>query len=68
MTMHNLDLLPQDNVPKNREKRKNGWKSGLAVNDKEWDVIDLEPICEIPDSSSAFVGVGYNDDFVPTVD
>lgn len=61
MTMNNLDLLPNDDVSKDRKEGKDGGEGGLAVDDKERDMVDLEAVGEVADSSAAFVCVGDDD-------
>ena len=68
MPMHNLNLLPQHDIPENRKKGKHGRERGFSVNDKEGHVVDLEAVGEIADAGAAFVGVGDDDDFVAAVD
>ena len=66
--MDDLDLLPDDNVSKDREERKNGGHGRLSIDDKEWDVINFQPIGEVVDASSTSIGVGNNDDLVAAID
>jgi hypothetical protein len=68
MSMHNLNPLPDANIPKHRKTRKHGGKGGLAVDDEEGDVVDLEAVCEVADAFAVVVGVGYDDYFVAAVD
>lgn len=68
MTMHNLNLLSDDNISKNRKEGKHGGESGFAVDDEEGDVVDFEAVGEVADSRAAFVGVGDDDDLVAAVD
>ena len=68
MTMHNLNLLANHNVSKDGEKGKYGWKGGFAVYDEEGNVINFEPVGQVPDTSSVLVCVSDDNDFMPTVD
>lgn len=68
MAMNDLDLFPNYNISENREEREDSWKCGLAVDDKERNVVDLESICKISDTCSTFVCMSDDDDFVATID
>lgn len=68
MSMNNLDLLANDDVSKDGEEGKDGGESGLAVDDKERDMVDLQTVGEVADSSAAFVCVGDDDHLVSTID
>jgi hypothetical protein len=68
MTMHDLNLLSNHNIPENREEGEHGWEGGRAVDDEEGDVVDFEAVGEVADSSAPFVLVCYDDDFVAPVD
>jgi hypothetical protein len=66
--MHNLNLFSNDNVPKDREEGKDRWEGRGTVDNKEWDVVDLDSIREVSHSSSSFICVRDNYDFVAPVD
>jgi hypothetical protein len=68
MAMHNVDLLADHDVPKYGEEGENSREGGLAVDDEERDVVDLEAIGEVADARPAGVCVGYYHDFVAAVD
>jgi hypothetical protein len=68
MTMNNLDVLANDDISKDGEEGKDGGEGGLAVDDKERDVVDLEAVGEVADSGAAFVCVSDDDHFVSTID
>lgn len=68
MPMHNFYALSYHNIAEYREEGKYGRERRLAVDDEEGDVVDFETIGEVADTSAAFVGMGYNDDLVATVD
>lgn len=68
MPMHDLNLLSQNDISENREEGKDSRESSFPVDDKERHMIDLEAVCEIPNTSSPFISVGDDDDFVATVD
>lgn len=66
--VHNLNLLSDDNITKDRKEREDGGHGRFAVDDEKGDVIDFQTVGEIADSGAAFVGMGDNDDFVAKVD
>ena len=41
MTMHDFNLLPDDNVPEDREERKHGGESGFSVYYEKWNMVDF---------------------------
>ena len=41
MTMHDLNLLSDDNVPEDREEGKYGWEGGFSVNYEKRNMIDF---------------------------
>jgi hypothetical protein len=67
MSMNNLDLLADDNIAEDREEREDGGKGGFSVDDEERHIVDLEAVGKISYSSSSFVCMGDDDNFVPTV-
>ena len=67
MAMNNLDLLPYNNIAEYRKEGEHGWHCGFSIDDKEWDMIDFESICKVPNTSPACVGMGDDDHFVPTI-
>lgn len=68
MAVDDFDLLPDDNVAEYWEEREDCRERRLAIDDEEGNMIDLQPISQVSDASSASVGVGNDDDFVATVD
>jgi hypothetical protein len=68
MAMHNLNLLPYDDVPKDGEKRKDGRERSFAVNDKKGHVIDFKTVGKISNACPPGIRMGYDDYFVSTVD
>lgn len=67
MAVDYLYVLPDDDVPEGREEGEDGGEGGLAVDDEEGDVIDLESVGQIAYTGSALVGVCDDDDFVAAV-
>ena len=65
VAMNDFNLFSDDDVAENWEEGEDGWHSGLAVNDKERNVINLEAIGEVSNSSPAFVGM-RDDDYLMT--
>lgn len=68
MAVYNLDLLPQDDISENRKEGEDSWEGRFSVNDKERYMVNLEAICEIPHTCSAFIGVRNDDYFMATID
>lgn len=68
VAVHNLDTFPNDDVAKDGEEREDGRKGAFPINDRKGNMVDLEPICQIADSSATFVGMSDYYDFVATVD
>ena len=68
MTMNNLDPFSDDDIPQNREKGEDGWKSRLSVDNQEWNVVDLETIGQVMHSCPAPVGVSDHDHLVSSID
>ena len=68
MAMYDFDLLSDYDVPENGEERKDGREGGLSVDDQKWNMVDLQAIGEVADSSTASVGMRYYNDFVASVD
>lgn len=66
--MDDLYALPDHDIAENGEEGEHGGEGRLAVNDEEGDMVDFEAIGEVADPRTAFIGVGYDDDFVPAVD
>lgn len=67
MSVHNLNLLPNTNIPQNRKKREDSRKRGLAIDDEEGYVVDFESVCEVADAFAVIMGVGDDDDLVAAV-
>jgi hypothetical protein len=67
VAMNDLYLLSNDNVPENRKEGKDCWHSGFSVDDQKGDMVDLESIGQVVDSSSTVVGMSYDHDFVPPI-
>ena len=68
MSMHNLYLLSNHNVSKDREEREDSGKGRGAVDDQERYMVNFEAVCEIPYAGSSIVCVRYYYDFVASVD
>ena len=67
MTMHYLNSLPDNDVPKYWEEGEEGRKCCLSIDDEKRDVVDFEAICKVVDSCTAFVGMSDYNDFVATI-
>ena len=68
MPMHNLNPLPQNDIPKYRKKRKHSRERGFPVDDKERHMVDFETVGQIADARSALIGMGDDDDLVAAID
>jgi hypothetical protein len=67
MAMDYLNLLSDDDIAEYGEEREDGRECRLAVDDEEWNVVDLQSVGEVTDSSASFVRVGNNNDFVSPI-
>ena len=67
VTMHNLYLLSYDNVAEYWKEGKDSWHCRFSVYDEERDMVDLEAIRKISDSSPSFVSMGDDDYFMTPV-
>ena len=67
VSMYNLNLLPYDNVSKDRKERKHRGHSAFAINNKERNMIDLEAIREVAYSGPTLICVSDDNDFMATV-
>ena len=67
MSVYNLDLLTYNYIAEYGEKGEDRWHSRFSVYDKEGNVVDLETVCQVSDSCSAFIRVGNDDNFVASV-
>ncbi len=66
--MHNLNLLSENDISEYWEEGKDSRESSFSVDDKERHMVDLETIRKISNTSSPFIRVGDDDDFVATID
>lgn len=67
MAVDDVDALAQDNVAEDGKEGEDGREAGGAVEDKKWDVVNLEAVGEIAHAGAALVGVGDDDDLVAAV-
>ena len=67
VTVDNLNLLPDDDVPYDREEGEDCRHRSLTVDDQEGHMINLEAIGEIVHSCPAFIGMGDDNDFVASI-
>lgn len=67
VTVHDLNLLPNDYVPEYWEEGEHRGEGAFAVYDEEGHVVHFEPICEVSHSSAAFVCMCDDDDFVAPI-
>lgn len=68
VAMDNFNLFSNNNVAEYWKEGEDSWKSGLSIYDEERNMIDFKTIGEISDPGTAFVCVGYDNDFVAAVD
>jgi hypothetical protein len=67
MSVYDLDALADHDVSKDGEKREDGREGGLAVDDPEGDVIDLETVGQVSHTRAACIGVCNDNDFVSAI-
>jgi hypothetical protein len=68
MSVNNLDLLSNDDIPEDWEKGEDSRKGSCAVDDEKWDMVDFEAIREISYAGSPIIRVRYNYDLVTSID
>ena len=68
MTMHDLNFLPNVNIPEDRKERKHGREGSFSVYYEKRDMIDFKTISEISDACTSLVRMRDDDNFVATVD
>lgn len=68
MAMNYVNLLSDDDIAEYGEEREDGRKCRFAVDDEEWNMVDLQSISEISDSGASFVCMGNNNDFMSSID
>lgn len=68
MSMHDINLLPQNDIAEDWKERKDGGHGRLAVDDEERDVVDFEAIGEVAHTGAVLVGVGNDNYSVASVD
>ena len=67
MTVHDLNLLSNNNIAKYGKEGENGRHCGLAIDDKEWDMVYFESIGKVSDATTAFIGMCYDDYLVSSI-
>jgi hypothetical protein len=65
--MNYSNLLSDDDVTKDWEKREDSRKRGFTINDKEWNMVDFEAVRKISDSCTSFVCMCNYDNLVPSI-
>lgn len=68
MAVDNLDALADADVPQHGEEGEDGGEGGVAVDDEEGHVVDLEAVGEVAHALAVAVRVRDDDDLVPAVD
>lgn len=67
MSVYNLNLFPDKDVPQDREEGEDCGKGGLSVDDEKRHMIHLEAVGEIPHALAVVVRMCDDDDFVSAV-
>ena len=67
MAMYNRDLFSNKDVSEDWKAGEDSWEGSCAVDDKEWDVVDLEAIREISYAGSPLVCMCYDYNFVSSI-
>lgn len=68
MAMHDVDLLPDDNVAEYGEEGEDGRKRRRPVDDKERDVVDLHAVGEVANTLASGIFMCNHNDLVAPVD
>lgn len=68
MSVYDFDALADYDVAEDGEEGEDGREGRLAIDDEEWDVVDLEAIGQVTDAFSASVGMCNDDDLVSAID
>jgi len=68
VTMHDLNLLPNDNIPEYGEEGEDRGEGRGAIHDEERHMVDFEAIREIADTGAPIVRVSNDYHLVSTVD
>lgn len=67
MAVNYVNLLSDDDIAEYGEEGEDCWECRFAIDDEEWDVVNLQSIGEVADSGASFVCMGNNDDFVSSI-
>lgn len=68
MAMYDLNFFSYDDVAENRKEGEDSRHGRFAVDHEEGNMVDLEAIGEIADSSPTLISMGDNDYLVTSVD
>ena len=68
MTMHDFNLLSNDNVAENWKEGEDRGEGGCSVDDQKWDMVDFETVGEISYTRPPLVRMGDDNDFMTAVD
>ncbi len=66
--MNNLNLLSENDISEYWKEGKNSRESSFPVDDKERHMVDLETIRKISNTSSPFIRMSDDDNFMATID
>jgi hypothetical protein len=67
MSMDDFDLFPDYNVPKYGKEGEDRWHGRFAVDDEEWNMVNLEAIGEVMNSGAPFVRVSDDNNFMASI-
>jgi hypothetical protein len=67
MPVYNLDSLAYDDVAEYREEGEDGGEGGLAVDDEERHIVDLQAIGEVSHTCSPGIRMGDDYDLVSSI-
>lgn len=68
VTMNYLYLLPDDDVSEDWKEGEDRWHGGLSIDDHEWNIVNLETICQVANTGAITIGMSDDDNFVATID
>jgi hypothetical protein len=66
--MYDLNLLAYNDVPEDREERKDRRERSFTINHVKWHMVDFETVGEVSNSCSPGVGMRYNYHLMTPVD
>ena len=67
VSMYDSNALANNNIAEDGKEGEDGGEGGLAVDNPEWDVVDLETVGKISDAFPTVVRMCDDDDLVSTI-